>query len=171
MGPRLERQIPAAGSAAGAACGDAGDVASATDGATAAGGDAAVIPGGGLQPSGRRGPHGQRAPSTGANMSGKEGVSTSDRYGEDAQSRTLQPAPVQPAPALPTCDASLLSEPSTYDEAMRSPYRANWSHAMEGEFGGLEEAGTFADTLHQRAGTWCRLSGCTRGSQTRPIRQ
>ena len=48
-------------------------------------------------------------------------------------------------PALPTCDTSQLSEPSTYDEAMRSPYRANWSHAMEGEFGGLEEAETFED--------------------------
>ena len=51
----------------------------------------------------------------------------------------------QRTPALPTCDASQLSEPSTYEEAMRSPYRANWSHVMEGEIGGLEEAGTFED--------------------------
>ena len=51
----------------------------------------------------------------------------------------------QRTPALPTCDVGQLSEPLTYDEAMRSPYRANWSHATEGEFGGLEEAGTFED--------------------------
>ena len=52
----------------------------------------------------------------------------------------------QRTPALPTCDASQLSKPSTYDEAMHSPYRANWSHAIEGEISGLEEAGTFKDT-------------------------
>ena len=52
----------------------------------------------------------------------------------------------QPPQALPTCDASQLSQPSTYDEAMRSPYLANWSYAMEGEYGGLEEDGTFEDS-------------------------
>ena len=51
----------------------------------------------------------------------------------------------QCTPAFPTCDASQRSEPLTYDEVVRSPYRANWSHAMEGEFGGLEEAGSFED--------------------------
>ena len=51
----------------------------------------------------------------------------------------------QLTPALPTCDASQLSEPTTYDEAMRSPYHTNWSHAMKGEIAGLEEAGTFGD--------------------------
>ena len=51
----------------------------------------------------------------------------------------------QPTPALPTCDASQLSGPAPYHEAMRSPYHANCSHAMEGEIGGLEEAGTSGD--------------------------
>ena len=51
----------------------------------------------------------------------------------------------QYTPALRTCDASQVSEPSKYDETMRSPFRANWSYAMEGEFGGLEEAGTSED--------------------------
>ena len=53
--------------------------------------------------------------------------------------------PNQPVPALPTCGAGQPSEPATYQEAMLSPYHANWSHAMEKEFAGLEEAGTFGD--------------------------
>ena len=51
----------------------------------------------------------------------------------------------QPTPALPICDTSQLSGPTTYDESMRSPYHANWSHVMEGEISGIEEAGTFGD--------------------------
>ena len=56
-----------------------------------------------------------------------------------------QPPPNEPAPPLPTFDASELSEPTSYAEAMQSPYSANWSHAMEREVSGLEEAGTFED--------------------------
>ena len=56
-----------------------------------------------------------------------------------------QRPPNQPTFALPTCDASQLSEPATYQEAMRSPFHANWSHAMEGEVAGLEGAGTLGD--------------------------
>ncbi|CAM9756673.1 unnamed protein product [Laminaria digitata] len=56
-----------------------------------------------------------------------------------------QPPPNEPAPPLPTFDTSELSEPTSYAEAMQSPYSANWSHAMEREVSGLEEAGTFGD--------------------------
>ena len=172
MGPRLERQIPTAGGVKGAAgitgaagaagtvgntgtadtvhgtaCDDAGDVAGATDGSTAAGGDAGAIPGEDRQPSGRRGPPGQQYPSTGADTSGNEGVQATD---------TARPPDHalfnQHTSALPTCDASQLSEPSTYDEAMRSPYRANWSHAIKREISGLEEAGTLEDTKQQKDG-------------------
>ena len=51
----------------------------------------------------------------------------------------------QPTPVLPTCDASQLSEPATYHEAMRLPYHNNWSHAMKREVAGLEDVGTFGD--------------------------
>ena len=75
---------PYAGTGGDPACDDTGDVAGTTDIAAAAGGDAAVIYGGDRQPSGRRGFPGQRAPSTGANTCGNEGVSPSDRYGAAA---------------------------------------------------------------------------------------
>ena len=58
----------------------------------------------------------------------------------------------QPSPALASCDARQLSQPSKYDEAMRSRYYANWSHAMEGGLSGLEEAWTFEDAYQQKGG-------------------
>ena len=57
-----------------------------------------------------------------------------------------QRPPNHVTPALLNCDASKQSEPTTYQEAMRLPYHAKWSHAMEREVAGLEEAGAFGDT-------------------------
>ncbi|CAN0098402.1 unnamed protein product [Laminaria digitata] len=56
-----------------------------------------------------------------------------------------QRPPNQPTPALPTCAAHELPEPTTYREAMQSPYHENLSYAMGREITGLEEAGTFED--------------------------
>ena len=63
-----------------------------------------------------------------------------------------QRPPNQPTFALPTCDASQLSEPATYQEAMRSPFHANWSHAMEGKLAGHEEVVIFGDPQQQKGG-------------------
>ena len=92
-------------------------------------------------------PVGQRAPSTGTNTCEDEGVPSGDLYGTASSRRTFQQSsPNQPIPALPICDASQCSEPTTYQKEMRSPYHASWYHAMEREITRHEEAGTFGDT-------------------------
>ena len=70
-----------------------------------------------------------------------------------------QRPPNQHAPVLPTCHAGQLSEPATYQEALLSPYHANWSHAMEKDITGLKGAGTFGDALQQKGGNVVSAKG------------
>ena len=81
-----------------------------------------------------------------------------------------QRPPNKPISALPTCNESELSKPPTYPEAIRSEYRANWTHATVREISGLEEARTFGDTYQSRGGTRPRQSGCLRESRMRTVR-
>ena len=79
-----------------------------------------------------------------------------------------QRPPNQPTPVLPTCDASQFSEPTTYQEAMRSPYHASpmlygegdcwtrggwdvWEHlAAKGRGRGLVQVGVNVEVRRER---------------------
>ena len=75
-----------------------------------------------------------------------EGVPSGDHFGASADHALFS----QPTPALPTCYASQFSEPTTYQETMHSPYHAIWSHAMEREIAGYEDAGFLASKGRER---------------------
>ena len=72
------------------------------------------------------------------------------------------------APFASTLATPCIRLTTTYDEAMRSPYHASWSYAMEGEVAGLEEAGTF-DTKQQEGGNVVSAKRYTHGDQMRTV--
>ena len=51
--------------------------------------------------------------------------------------------PPNSRPSLPTCHASELSEPATYQEGTGLEYSTNWSYAIDQELSGFQWAGTF----------------------------
>ena len=53
------------------------------------------------------------------------------------------PAPPHKNPPLPSCLVGELVTPSSYSEALTIEHSDLWIQAMEKEYGGLENAGTF----------------------------
>lgn len=83
-----------------------------------------------------------REPSGVAGVSFALATAFATREEIDAAVRDQQP-PHQP-PDLPQCQASDLSVPKTYKEAMESEHQHLWSDSMEREIHGLLSAGTFS---------------------------
>lgn len=117
-----------------AACDDAGDYASATEGAPAdVRGDVSIIPTGDREPlsRGRRAPPGNGYSLPGAHARDEEGdnqVTTAVNSADDALLKERPPN--QLIPAMLMFNASQRLEPPTYQVARHSHYHANWPHAM-----------------------------------------